>query len=382
MSDTRPNDFTISNESRAFLEKISNSYTEKKSRTDRAKILLMYADNKTKAYISRSVGIEYTSVLKCIDKAVALGVEASLDDLPRSGRPPSISEEARTWVVELACHSPEDYGYSYELWTTQLLSDHIKKTCEEAGHDCLKKLSRGTVSKILNANDLKPHKIRSYLDNHDPEFEKKQREVLLFYKKVEDIINDGDDSDDEGDSHQHYVSYDEKPGIQALENTRPDIRSKEKGCVQRDPEYIRHGTLSLMAAIDLLTGDVHTHIVERHRSREFIEMLKMLDGQYPKNTTINMLLDNHIIHKSKETMAYLKTIPGRFVFTFTPKHSSWLNIIEVFFSKIARTLLRGIRVKSKQELRERMDAYFNDLNVKPVKFRWKYKMDEIQSTKN
>ena len=132
-----------------------------------------------------------------------------------------------------------------------------------------------------------------------------------------------------------------------------------------------------MAGIDLLTGEVHTHIVERHRSREFIEMLKILNSHYPKGAKINILLDNHIIHKSKETIAYLKNIPGRFSFTFTPKHASWLNIIEVFFSKLARTLLRGIRVKSKIELRDRMNAYFQTLNLKPVKFRWKYKMDNM-----
>ena len=371
MGDNRKNTLTLTSEERAFLEKISVSYTEKRSRTERAKLLLMYADNKTKSYIARSMKMSYTSVLRCINKAVTLGIASALEDLPRSGRPPSIDEGARTWLVEIACRSPNEFDYPHELWTTRLLSEHIRKTCESAGHPCLKMIGCGTLSKILNSNALKPHKIRSYLNNHDPNFEERQREVLLFYKKVEDILNG------ESEAEAEYISYDEKPGIQALESKYPDNRSKEKGCLLRDPEYIRHGTLSLMAGIDLLTGTVHTQIVERHRSKEFIAMLKQLDAYYAEGVSINILLDNHIIHKSKETIAYLKKVPGRFTFTFTPKHSSWLNIIEVFFSKLARTVLRGIRVKSKQELRERMDAYFQDINIKPVKFRWKYKMDEI-----
>ena len=118
-------------------------------------------------------------------------------------------------------------------------------------------------------------------------------------------------------------------------------------------------------------------IRDRHRSVEFIEFLKELDKQYPSDWKIRIVLDNHSSHISKETQTFLKTIPNRFDFVFTPKHGSWLNMIEMFFSKITRSLLRHMRVDSKEELIERIYKGIEEINKEPVVFRWKYKMDEI-----
>jgi transposase len=135
----------------------------------------------------------------------------------------------------------------------------------------------------------------------------------------------------------------------------------------RDHEYKRHGTLSLLAGIDLLTGKVHALVRDRHRSREFIEFLRLLDAAYPASTAIKLILDNHSAHISKETRSWLATRPtAGFEFTFTPIHGSWLNLIEGFFSKFARSVLRHIRVPSKQELRERIMAGIDDINRHPV----------------
>ena len=117
-------------------------------------------------------------------------------------------------------------------------------------------------------------------------------------------------------------------------------------------------------------------VVDRHRSREFVEFLKQIDAHYPAEMKIRMVLDNHSAHISKETRQYLSTVPNRFEFTFTPKHGSWLNLVESFFGKLARTLLRGIRVKSKEELIERIQRYIDRLNEEPVIYRWTYKLDE------
>src|SRR6516165_8723796 len=119
----------------------------------------------------------------------------------------------------------------------------------------------------------------------------------------------------------------------------------------RDHEYKRYGTVSFLAGIDLLTGQVHAVVKDRHRSCEFVEFLKLIDAAYPTHTAIKLILDNHAAHISKETRAWLADQPaGRFEFVFTPKHGSWLNLIEGFFSKLARSVLRYIRVESKQEL--------------------------------
>ena len=163
---------------------------------------------------------------------------------------------------------------------------------------------------------------------------------------------------------------DEKPGIQAIENTAPDLPPVpgKHSAVGRDHEYIRHGTLSLLAGIDLLSGEVLGLVRERHRSVEFIEFLKLADTHYPPGPRIRIVLDNHSAHISKETRAFLATLPNRFEFTFTPKHGSWLNLVESFFGKMAKTLLRGIRVASADELRSRIELYLAEVNETPVVF--------------
>ena len=145
----------------------------------------------------------------------------------------------------------------------------------------------------------------------------------------------------------------------------------------REHEYKRHGTVSLLAGIDLVTGKVHALVKDRHRSREFIEFLKLLDAAYPAQTAIKLILDNHSAHISKETRAWLADQPKRrFEFTFTPKHGSWLNLVEGFFSKLARSVLRHIRVASKQELKDRIMAAMDYFNHDPVVHTWTYKLDK------
>ena len=135
--------------------------------------------------------------------------------------------------------------------------------------------------------------------------------------------------------------------------------------------------MSLLAGIDLLTGKVHACVEERHRSREYVSFLKRLDAAYPTDTAIKLILDNHSAHISKETNAWLATQPeGRFAFVFTPKHASWLNLVEGFFSKMARSMLRHIRVASKAELKARILAYPDDINADPVVHTWTYKIGE------
>jgi transposase len=175
------------------------------------------------------------------------------------------------------------------------------------------------------------------------------------------------------------ISYDEKPGIQAIANTAPDLppRPDAQQGFARDHEYKRQGTLSLLAGIDLLTGHVHACVQDRHRSREFIAFLRQLDAAYPTQTAIKLILDNHSAHISKETRAWLaQQREGRFSFVFTPKHGSWLNLVEGVFSKMARGLLRHIRVASKAELKARILAYFELINRDPTVHTWTYKLNE------
>ena len=262
-------------------------------------------------------------------------------------------------AVSLACRKAKELGYPHELWATRLLARHAREHGPAEGHLCLAKVVQGTVCKILNEQEVKPHKVRYYLERRDPEFKAKMAEVLCIYREVKIIKETAAAAKQKPSDAVAIVSYDEKPGIQAIATTAPDL-SPEPGLhatFARDHEYKRNGTVSLLAGIDLLTGKVHALVRDRHRSREFIEFLKLLDAAYPTHTAIKLILDNHSAHISKETKAWLADQPaGRFEFTFTPKHGSWLNLVEGFFSKLARSVLRHIRVTSKQEL-NRMAIY-------------------------
>ena len=366
----------ISEEAASELERLARSRTEPASRVERARMLLAYRETPSFYAVGRAIGVTHQTVERCLRRAERLGVMAALDDSPRPGREPVITDDARTFVIDLACRKAKDLGYPHELWTTRLLANHIREHAPAAGHACLAKLAQGTLCKILGRQDIKPHKVRYYLERRDPDFDAKMAEVLCVYREVELLKQSAAARESEA-SAVAIVSYDEKPGLQAIGTTAPDLPPvpSRHQCLARDHEYVRRGTLSLLAGIDLVTGEVHASVEERHRSREFVAFLQKLDAAYPPATAIKIILDNHSAHVSKETKAWLIAQPeGRFTFVFTPKHGSWL--VEGFFSKLARSVLRHIRVTSKQELKDRILAAIDDLNRDPVVHTWSYKLNE------
>ena len=334
----------------------------------RATILLKYADGEAISGIKKELNVSRPTIYKCIDKALAAGIETGLKDKYHRAKDPVITEEAKAWVINLACTKPKDHGYAAEIWTLAHLAKHTRKHAPTAGHECLKRSAKATIYRILNSQPLQPHKVRYYLEKRDEEFDKKMHEVLVVYKEV----NARDDNQNEQDNKIITVSIDEKPGIQAIKNVAPDLPPKPGKYSQmgRDHEYKRLGTMSLLAALDLHNGHIIAQVHEQHRSKEFISLLKELDDYYPKDSVIRLILDNHSAHISKETMNYLVARPNRFIYVHTPKHGSWLNLIESFFSKIARTFLKHIRVESKEELKERILKGIEEINAEPVVHRW------------
>jgi transposase len=371
-------ELAMTEEEIAKLTVVSRSRTERASRVERAQMLLAYRQNPSFFAVARGLGAHHQTVQRCVERALAYGPLVALDDRPRPGKEPTITPEAKAWLVSLACDKAKDHGYAHELWTTRLLARHAREHGPAAGHRCLAKLVQGTVCKILNREEIKPHKVRYYLECRDAEFEQKMAEVLCIYREV-DVLKRRATKSKTPRKPVAIVSYDEKPGIQAIATTAPDLLPVPAvhPTFARDHEYKRHGTLSLLAGIDLLTGKVHALVRDRHRSREFVEFLKLLDAAYPAGTAIKLILDNHSAHISRETKAWLAACPvGRFEFTFTPKHGSWLNLIEGFFSKFARSVLRHIRVTSKHELKERIMAGIKHVNRHPVIHTWSYKLAE------
>jgi transposase len=359
------------------LESIRKSRTEEKRRTLRAAFLLESRSGQSDGAIARRHHVSRSTVVLCIQKFLEFGLDAALGELPRPGKPRQLPDDAIAWVQYCACQKPKELGYSYELWTYRLLLAYIRQHCAVAGHPALLKLSRSKLHKILRQGELRPHKIRYYVEKRDPDFAIKMANVLHVYKEVE-IVNEYYRGEAGRQRGMVTISYDEKPGIQALAPTTPD-RPPVVGTHpshRRDYEYVRLGTVSLLAGLDLHSGKVIETVSDTHNSSDFIAFLKRLDSAYPEHHQIRLILDNHSAHISKETRSYLQTMPQRFVFVFTPTHGSWLNLIENQFSKMTRTLLRGIRVATKQELIARIHQYFEEINAAPVVFRWKYKMDE------
>jgi transposase len=372
-------ELAISEEDLTALTAIARSRSEPASRVERARMLLAYRDDPSFFAVARSMRVHHQTIQRCVERALAYGPMAALDDRPRPGKEPTITAEAKTWVVDLACRKAKELGYPHELWTTRLLARHVREHGPTAGHTCLAKLAQGTLCNILNEQEIKPHKVRYYLERRDPEFKQKMAEVLCVYREVRLIKKAAAAKKAKPSDAVAIISYDEKPGIQALATTAPDLPPEpgRHASFARDHEYKRYGTVSLLAGIDLLTGKVHALVKDRHRSREFVEFLKLIDAAYPAHTAIKLILDNHSAHISKETKAWLAEQPvGRFQFTFTPKHGSWLNLVEAFFSKLARSVLRHIRVASKQELKDRIMAAMDEFNRYPVVHTWSYKLDQ------
>ena len=163
------------------------------------------------------------------------------------------------------------------------------------------------------------------------------------------------------DTPVHVLSYDETPGIQAIATTSDDVIPDEKhSTISSDYEYKRLGILSLLAAIDLQTGEAIPLVRDKH-----------------KREKIRIVLDNLKVHTLEASRKYLATVPGRFEFVFAPKHASWLNMVESFFSKMTHQMLRGICVKSKDELTDRIYKYFAEINEEPIVLHWKYNLDGI-----
>ncbi len=346
----------------------------------RAHILLDKANGITVRDIARIYDLSTNTVRLCIDKYKEGGTDRALFDDQRKGRPVEITDDAIAWMIDIACQRPADLGYSQELWTLKNLHQHIQNNAEEAGYPRLKTMTRPMLQKILKRSEIKPFKIRYYCEKRDPDFENKMHDVLVVYKQVSlQFDEEGRIIIPDDKPVVHTVSCDEKPGIQAIAATSDDLRPRHgNGCVWRDYEYKRLGTLSLIAGIDLLTGEAIPVVSESHKSSDFICLLKKLDERYPEGDVIRIICDNHSAHKSKEVRNYLATRPEeRFVFVFTPTHGSWLNLIEGFFSKITKQMLKGIRVNSKEELANRIYLYFDEVNREPVVYRWTYKMEEI-----
>ena len=263
--------------------------------------------------------------------------------------------------------------------STLQITKHIRSHAKEAGYERLSTITESGIYKILNKSNIKPFRIQYYCERRDPYFDQKMHSVLLVYKQLAMQFDEDGNLISYGDGQiTHVLSYDEKPGIQAIANVAEDLMpSEENGVIKRDYEYKRLGTVSLLAGIDLQTGEAIPLVKDTHNSDDYIEFLKILDSKYPRGDKIRLILDNLRVHKSEKVQEYVASVPNRFEFVFTPKHASWLNLVEGFFSKMTKQVLKGIRVQTKDELVSRIYKYFEEINADPIVYKWSWHLDDI-----
>lgn len=375
--------FTLEPDHKIVLEKLSKSGMTPVLTAQRAKILLLKEQGMSSSDIAGELGISRHTAELWIKKYRARTQTDTIEDLlsvsEGRGHKEEITGEARTWLISVACMKPKDLGYAAETWTTSSLTKHIRTHAKEVGHERLSTITESGVYKILDKSNIKPFRIQYYCERRDPDFEKKIHNVLLVYKQLSiQFDEDGQLLPFEDDQVTHVLSYDEKPGIQAIANVADDLMPNESnGTIKRDYEYKRLGTVSLLAGIDLQTGEAIPLVKDTHNSDDYIEFLKILDGKYPKGDKIRLVLDNLRVHKSEKVQNYIATVPDRFEFVFTPKHASWLNLVEGFFSKMTKQMLKGIRVNTKDELVNRIYKYFDEINEDPIVYKWSWHLDDI-----
>jgi hypothetical protein len=303
--------------------------------TRRAAILLRYSSGENIASLSRWPGMTRLSVSKWIVQALAMGPLAALKDKYHRPKEPVIGDDAKAWVVHVACSKPKDLGYAAEVWSRQHWpSMFASMPLQQAFPPCPARLRRRYTESWQHNRCIRK---RSSITRSGAIRTSRavMREVLIVYQDVE--LQNAKSAAGQAASTIITVSVDEKPGIQAIGNTAPDL----------PPVPGKHSQIGR-------DGHVTARVEDRHRAVEFIGLLSDLDRYYPPEGTIHLTLDNHSAHICRETNAFLAQHPNRFQYVLTRKHGSWLDIVETLFGKMARTFLRHIRVQSLAELKTRI----------------------------
>jgi transposase len=341
------------------LENLAASRTAPFRVVQRAKLILRAADGESNHGIARALDIGRPEVIKWRRRFAAQGMDG-LADLPRSGRPPTISSLDRHRLLAIACKDPREFGVEQSSWS-------INTIYETAVHGGLVgPMGTTSIWRILNQVDLKPHRFRMWLHSKDPMFEEKMRDIVGLYL-----------NGPQGGGA--VVCVDEKTSIQALERIAPVERPSPGKPGRFEHEYIRHGTLCLFAAFDVLSGDVFGWTNPTRKGPDFLSFLDRLALHYPKGP-VHVIVDNLNTHKGQEVDRWNERHGNRFVFHYTPTHASWLNQVEIWFSILGRRRLKNASFSSKEELQEGLLGFIADWNRRHTgPFEWTFKGYPLRS---
>ena len=331
--------YDLKEEDRQALEAVLRSPKAAQSLASRAKVILFTAAGKTAEEVASCLDTTTRAVYRWRKRFKDHGLDG-LQDRPRTGQPKKLSEKVIKEVLRL---SVECIPHEATHWSVRLMA-------KAAG------ITTWQVRQIWDAADLKPHRLKTFKISNDPEFADKVIDVVGLYMNPPD--------------NAVVLSVDEKTQIQALDRTQPMLPLKPGQIERRTHDYKRHGTTSLYAAFDVLTGKVIGRVTQRHRAKEFLDFLRQIDRSVPKELDLHVILDNSSTHKTAEVKKWLAEHP-RFLLHFTPTSASWLNAVEGWFAQLERrAIYRGI-FTSVKDLRDEIQRFIKVHNAHSAKpFKW------------
>jgi transposase len=331
---------------RSRLEVLTRSSSVSAGLAGRARIVLLAAEGLSNTEIARRTGTSRPTVLDWRARYDAGGIRA-LDDLPRSGRPPEIDEiEVVVATIADEGRPPAHLGVTH--WSARLLAAELK-------------ISFATVARIWRKWDLQPWRVETFKFSTDPELDAKIRDVVgLYLHPPEKAV---------------VLCVDEKSQVQALDRTAPILPIMPGVPERQTHDYVRNGTTTLFAALDVATGRIEQTCLPRHRHQEFLRFLKQVAKAYPK-VKLHLVLDNYATHKHPAVQAWLARNP-RITLHFTPTSGSWLNMVEIFFGIITRQAIRRGTFGSVRELTQAITAFIDGWNERCQPFIWTKDADTI-----
>ena len=337
---------------RKQLERLTRSSKAPHGLVERAKIIVRAERGMSTYAIAHELGITETTVRKWRDRFEARPKLSTLRDAPRSGRPETITSEQRAQVVRLACERPVDNKVKFrDLWTFSSLRDAVESELDLT-------ISRSEVWRILQVHGVRPHRVVGWLHSSDPEFCEKVAAICNVYV--------------EPPSGATVLSYDEKPGMQALEHGHPMKRASQRGPGRKEFEYVRHGTVTLLAALDTQTGEVFGRC-ERRTAKNLVGFFEELAQKYPTGP-VYVVWDNLNVHTGQRWEQFNARHGGRFHFLYTPKHASWVNQIECWFSILQRRVIRHGSFQTREALMRAVRGFIAHWNlVEAHPFRWRFR---------
>lgn len=327
------------------LERWVRSRTAPQRQVERAHIVLGAAEGRSSRELSGELNVSRPTIQRWLDRYEDQGL-AGLEDQPRSGRPRTLTPEIEAEVVRMTLEEKPPQGTH---WSGRLLAEVMG-------------LHHSQITRIWAAHRLKPHRVRYFKLSTDPQFVEKLRDVVgLYVAPPERAI---------------VFSFDEKSQIQALDRTQPGLPLKKGRAGTMTHDYKRHGTTTLFAALDVATGEVIHECLPRHRHQEFLRFIKAVEKQTDPELELHFILDNYATHKHPKVKDWLDRHP-RVHFHFLPTSTSWLNLVERFFSEITTRQIRRLAVHSVAELIEAIDHYIDLRTKDPKPFTWTASADLI-----